>query len=481
MMRVLLAVSGGVDSMCMADMFSRAGGEYAVAHCNFHLRGAESDADAEFVQKWADNHGIQFFRADFDTSAYAAEHGISIEMAARELRYAWFARVAVERGFDAVAVAHNANDNAETLILNLLRGTGLRGLRGMAHESSVPAGQGSENCATLGNIRGGDPLLAMGGAERSEAFSEPCPAGTELKLIRPMLGMTREEIMAYAKEYGVEYREDSTNASVDYKRNRVRNAVFPEFAQINPSFVRTLNADMERFAQADGIVEDYFREAEGKVLKDGKIAVPELLSLKHWEYVVFRLLEPFDFHSDTLDAVVRLLKDHDSGEEGTFSGKRFLSPTHVLETSAGAMTVRERTDGDEDPCPLSVPGPGDYAFHGRTVRIEVLSRDAGMPLKQPEGVLVCDASALPFPFTLRGWQPGDWMRPFGMEGRAKKLSDLFADRKMSLTDKENAVVVYSPELDSAGDGRVAAVAGVRMDEALRVREGSARILRITIL
>ena len=104
-----------------------------------------------------------------------------------------------------------------------------------------------------------------------------------------------------------------------------------------------------------------------------------------------------------------------------------------------------------------------------------------MPLKQPEGVLVCDTDALPFPFTLRGWQPGDWMRPFGMEGRAKKLSDLFADRKMSLTDKENAVVVYSPELDNAGDGRVAAVAGVRMDEALRVREGSARILRITIL
>ena len=293
--------------------------------------------------------------------------------------------------------------------------------------------------------------------------------------------MTREEIMAYAKEHGVEYREDSTNASVDYKRNRVRNAVFPEFAQINPSFVRTLNADMERFAQADGIVEDYFREAEGKVLKDGKIAVPEFLSLKHWEYVVFRLLEPYGFHADTIDAVVKLLEDHTSSEEGTFSGKRFLSPTHVLETSAGAMTVRERTDRDEDPCPLSVPGPGDYAFHGRTVRIEVLSRDAGMPLKQPEGVLVCDTDALPFPFTLRGWQPGDWMRPFGMEGRAKKLSDLFADRKMSLTDKENAVVVYSPELDNAGDGRVAAVAGVRMDEALRVREGSARILRITIL
>ena len=481
MMRVLLAVSGGVDSMCMADMFSRAGGEYAVAHCNFHLRGAESDADAEFVQEWAENHGVQFFRADFDTSAYAAEHGVSIEMAARELRYDWFARVAVEHGFDAVAVAHNANDNAETLILNLLRGTGLRGLRGMAAEASLPVEYCPENCLTsFGPPHCEQWVPPSYVAEGGTNFQGSTPP-ERVRLLRPMLGMTREEIMAYSKEHGVEYREDSTNASVDYKRNRVRNAVFPEFAQINPSFVRTLNADMERFAQADGIVEDYFREAEGKVLKDGKIAVPELLSLKHWEYVVFRLLEPYGFHADTIDAVVKLLEDHTSSEEGTFSGKRFLSPTHVLETSAGAMTVRERTDGDEDPCPLSVQGPGDYAFHGRTVRIEVLSRDAGMPLKQPEGVLVCDASALPFPFTLRGWQPGDWMRPFGMEGRAKKLSDLFADRKMSLTDKENAVVVYSPELDSAGDGRVAAVAGVRMDEALRVREGSARILRITIL
>ena len=439
-MKVLLAVSGGVDSMCMADKFSRAGGEYAVAHCNFHLRGAESDSDAEFVQKWAEAHGVPFFHADFDTSAYASEHGISIEMAARELRYAWFARVAVEHGFDAVAVAHNANDNAETLILNLLRGTGLRGLRGIAAEAYLPPGR--------------------------------------VRLLRPMLGMTREEIEAYAAEHGVEYRVDSTNADSGYKRNRIRNDVFPEFAQINPSFIRTLNADMERFAQADGIVEDYFREAEGKVLKDGKISVLELLSLKHWKYVIFRLLEPYGFHTDTIDAVVRLLEDHASGEEGTFSGKRFLSPTHVLETSAGAMTVRERPEPADMPGAVTVTGPGDYAFHGQTVRIEVLTREAGMPLKQPEGVLACDADALPFPFLLRGWQPGDWMWPFGMEGRAKKLSDLFADRKMSLTDKESAIVIV-PACDT--DGHVAAVAGVRMDEALRIAKGSVSILRITLL
>ena len=150
-MKVLLAVSGGIDSMCMADMFGRGGGECAVAHCNFHLRGADSDADAELVERWAQAHGMRFFRADFDTASYASEHGVSIEMAARELRYAWFAQVAAENGFEAVAVAHNANDNAETLILNLLRGTGLHGITGMAYDRPLPGGMYPENClAPLG-------------------------------------------------------------------------------------------------------------------------------------------------------------------------------------------------------------------------------------------------------------------------------------------------------------------------------------------
>ena len=297
-------------------------------------------------------------------------------------------------------------------------------------------------------------------------------------LIRPLLWASREEIEAYAEEHGVEYRVDSTNADTGYKRNRIRNVIFPEFEEINPSFVRTLNADMERFAQVDDIAEDYFREAEGKVLKDNGIAVPELLSLKHWKYVLFRILEPYGFHADTLGAVVRLLEDFQAGEAGTFSGKRFHSPTHVLETSAGAMTVRERPEAADGPGTVTVTGPGDYTMLGQTVRIEVLSHEAGMPLKQPAGILACDAAALPFPFLLRGWEPGDWMRPFGMGGRAKKLSDLFADRKMSLTEKESAVVIVP---SGETDGHVAAVAGVRMDEALRIAKGSETILRIILL
>jgi len=478
-MKVLLAVSGGIDSMCMADMFCRAGGEYAIAHCNFHLRGAESDADAEFVEKWAETHGVPFFRADFDTAAYASEHGISIEMAARELRYGWFARIAAEEGFDAVAVAHNANDNAETLILNLLRGTGLRGIRGMASDSSLLREHGPGNCPAPQDPPHCEQWVPPSYvAEGGTNFQDHAPSGM-VRLIRPLLGMTRAEIEAYAKEHGVEYRVDSTNAENDAQRNRIRNEVFPEFARINPSFVRTLNADMRHFAQADAIVDDYFREAKAKILsEDGTISVDKLLGFEHWEYLFFRLAEPCGFSEKTLESMVALLYERAEGFPCTFAGKRFYSPTHVLETSSSGMTIRPRDEKADSDSSVTVFGPGEYHFKGRTVSIGFIEPES---LKQDEGVLICDASALPFPFMLRGWQAGDWMRPFGMGGRAKKLSDIFTDRKMSLSDKESAIIVYSPALDDDGDGRVAAVAGLRMDEALRVREGSAKVLRISVL
>ena len=478
-MKVLLAVSGGIDSMCMADMFCRAGGEYAIAHCNFHLRGAESDADAEFVEKWAETHGVPFFRADFDTAAYASEHGISIEMAARELRYAWFARVAAQEGFDAVAVAHNANDNAETLILNLLRGTGLRGIRGMASDSSLPREHGPGNCPAPQDPPHCEQWVPPSYvAEGGTNFQDHAPSRM-VRLIRPLLGMTRAEIEAYAREHGVEYRVDSTNAENDAQRNRIRNEVFPEFAEINPSFVRTLNADMRHFAQADAIVDDYFRRAKAEIVsEDGTISVDKLLGFKHWEYLFFRLAEPCGFSEKTLESMVALLYERAEGFPCTFAGKRFYSPTHVLETSSSGMAIRPRDEKADRDSSVTVCGPGEYHFKGRTISIGFIEPES---LKQDEGVLICDASALPFPFMLRGWQAGDWMRPFGMGGRAKKLSDIFTDRKMSLSDKESAIIVYSTSLDDTGDGRVAAVAGLRMDEALRVREGSAKVLRISVL
>ena len=200
--------------MCLCEKVRLEGGPFVIAHCNFGLRGEESDGDEAFVRDWAQKYGIPLHVERFDTGAYARENGISIEMAARRLRYHWFGQLCREHGYEAVAVAHNANDNAETLILNLLRGTGLRGITGMKASAFIP-----------------DPEFS------------------DIPLLRPLLGMTRADLEAFAAEQGLQWREDRTNASNDYKRNKIRNQVFPVFAQINPSFIQTLNRDMERFAE----------------------------------------------------------------------------------------------------------------------------------------------------------------------------------------------------------------------------------------
>ena len=211
---LLVAVSGGIDSMCLAEKVRLEGGPFAIAHCNFSLRGADSDGDEAFVREWASAHGVRCHVKRFDTQGFAAAEGISVEMAARRLRYHWFGELCREFGYDGVAVAHNANDNAETLILNLLRGTGVRGLLGMKAEGFIP-----------------DPSFA------------------DIPLLRPLLGMTRADIEAFAAEHGLSWREDATNAANDYKRNKIRNLVFPVFREINPRFVETLNRDMERISE----------------------------------------------------------------------------------------------------------------------------------------------------------------------------------------------------------------------------------------
>lgn len=290
MTRILLAVSGGIDSMYLANRAPELfpGARFAVAHCNFALRGAESDADEAFVRAWCAEHGLECFVKRFDTRSYAAEHGISIEMAARDLRYAWFAELRRAGGFDAVAVAHNADDNAETLLLNLLRGTGTRGLRGMGDHDGI---------------------------------------------VRPLLDIPREDIRAWMTARGLAWRDDSTNADSTPKRNRIRNEVFPIFARINPSFVRTLGEDMRRFARVDDIADSYFRAVrEGLTTETGDIRLLAVLALEHWEYVLWRLLEGAGLSGPTFEKLVALLRRYKEAPRGTVTigGKTFEGTGTVL-------------------------------------------------------------------------------------------------------------------------------------------------------
>ena len=253
---VLVAVSGGRDSMVLAEKVRREGGPFAIAHCNFHLRGADSDADEALVRAWANRHGITCHVQAFDTEAVAAAEGISIEMAARKLRYRWFGELCRKFGYEAVLTAHHAGDNAETFFLNLLRGTGIKGLTGMKAESVLP-----------------DPDYA------------------DIPLRRPLLGVTRADIDSLAAQWQVPYRDDRTNAENTVKRNKLRNQVFPVLREINPSFEKTVAEDMERLSMTAAIADDYYRENAPLLWDSRRIDTDLLRTFPHWEYLLFRILE----------------------------------------------------------------------------------------------------------------------------------------------------------------------------------------------
>lgn len=307
----LLAVSGGIDSICLASLFlnSSAGRRFAVAHCNFHLRGEDSDSDEALVAAWCGRNGVRYHKADFDTEQYASSHNVSIEMAARELRYDWFASLCKDNGYYGVAVAHNANDNAETLILNLLRGTGLRGITGMQVETVVPV--------TRDEMSG-------------------------VRLLRPMLSFSRKQIEEYVAANSLEYHDDRTNAETVYKRNRIRHLVFPVFESLNPSFLTTFAREMNAFSEVQEVADDYFISVRESVCEPAgkdellRVNAVKLCHLKHYKYVLYRLLEAYGFRDRLLEPVVRLLE---SGK--TFSGKVFEAPGYELITAGECLIVRK--------------------------------------------------------------------------------------------------------------------------------------------
>lgn len=463
----LLAISGGIDSICMGALFLAAGRKFSIAHCNFHLRGAESDYDEQLVRKWADSHGIKIHVAEFDTLQYASEHSVSIEMAARELRYDWFAGLCIENDYYAVSVAHNANDNAETLMLNLLRGTGLKGLSGMKDVSEVPVTR--------------DELK-------------------DVRLIRPLLSFTRNEIVEFVSSEELEYHDDHTNAETIYKRNRIRHKVFPVFESLNPSFLQTFGREMRIFSQENAIADEYFESVKSRVNVEPvsgeclRVDLDRLSHEKHIEYILYRLLEQYGFKGKLLDPIIRLVT-----EDGcTMSGKTFESPGYKIRTASGRLSVVPAMDIVENIGCITVDRNFSYEFDGVKLDISI-EKVQGNPIKTAIrlaslGVIAADASTLTYPFVIRRWRSGDWMRPIGVHGR-KKLSDMFVDLKVGTDDKLRAIVVISPTMNSmtsknketAGD-HVAAVCGYasgrfycRVDEFVALSSTSVSMLNIRYL
>lgn len=382
--RVLLGVSGGIDSMTMAHLFlhSCLKMPFAVAHMDFSLRGEESDGDRSFVEEWCSATGVRCFTKKVDAAEYSRSRGISVEMAARELRYSWFEDLRKEEGFDYVAVAHNLNDSVETMYLNLLRGTGLRGLAGIR--------------AANGHI------------------------------IRPMLEFSREEIERFAAAQGIEYRTDSTNLQSSFARNRLRNEVFPHFRKINAAFLRTAEQEMNRFARAEEILSEVYSSKEGRLYRQENGALHIDIALlkreKYCDYWLFRLLDGYGFNSSQIAQIEDCLD--------TQTGKRFLTSTHVALFDRGFIKVY----------PISGEAQASVSW-------TIFARPEGFdPKVSPSGVLHLDADKVEMPISTRPPKDGDRFIPFGMRG-SKLLNDFFADIKLDVEQKKHQTLVVSASGD----------------------------------
>jgi tRNA(Ile)-lysidine synthase len=437
----LLAVSGGLDSVVMAHLFRAAAFPFGIAHCNFQLRGTDSDGDEVFVKKMAVEQGVPFFAKRFDTKTYAETNSLSIQMAARALRYAWFREIAASNGFARIATAHHLNDSVETALLNFVRGTGLVGLSGIK------------------------PL----------SFGE----GSEVGLIRPLLFATRADIEDFAKTQKLVWREDSSNASDDYARNFLRHRVLPLLEELNPSFLQTAARNLLRLRETsenlDFLLQNFLGE---KTASDSSFFIEKqkLAQLPAPRRALRELLKKYDFTEEQARQVAENL-EHIGLEIFSNSGWRLLvdrSKIFLAQTlpSFDKSTAGKQTPNSElqtiqaDDLMLSVPGGG---------RLFLTKAENAGTFPDGREAIVVDAEKLQFPLLLRLWQPGDSFQPFGMGGHSQKLQDFFTNLKLSRLEKEKIRVLEN------GDGVIVWVVGHRLDERFKVTPETKSFLKISWL
>ncbi|MDE6374350.1 MAG: tRNA lysidine(34) synthetase TilS [Alistipes sp.] len=421
--RILLTVSGGVDSMVMLSLFAQSGYQVGVAHCNFQLRGAESDEDEALVADEASRAGVPCYNRRFDTLAEMERTGESMEMAARRLRYAWFEELRTQHGYTAIAVAHHADDSIETFFINLLRGTGLRGLTGISRQ--------------IGRI------------------------------VRPLMFASRKEILEYAVANKIPFREDSSNRSTKYLRNKIRLGLIPRIREINPRFTDLMRRNIDRLTDAqrfiDHGIERIRREA---VTSEGEIDIgrPDRIDAAFPRgFVIYELLgPPYGFKADVIDSLCRAL---DSGA----TGRRFYSRERMACIDRGTIVIAPIPD--DDPCTAQIDRDTPRSYCGNSVlHYEHTDIDAIEDFGVPEQIAQVDADKLQYPLTLRRWQEGDWFVPYGMTGR-KKVSDFLIDAKVPAAEKQRQFVLLS------GD-EIVWLVGRRIDDRYRLTEETENVLRI---
>lgn len=420
--RVLLTVSGGVDSVVMAHLFAEGDFDCAIAHCNFQLRGKDSDADEAFVRTLAARLEMPVYVEHFDVDREMEERGISLQMAARDLRYNWFSELSEEHAFDAIATAHNLNDSVETFFLNLARGTGVRGMTG------IP--------------------------------------GRNENIIRPVLFASRKEIEAYANSRNIAFREDSSNRETKYQRNKIRHDVIPSMEQINPTFIATMASNMERMVELKEIVErsvdrlreEIFHRTSGEI----HIETEKLMKLDPVGTWLYELFAPFGFTRLQCREIEQLLQ---SG-----SGKRFISPSHQLfKDRERLILVESKTDSFER---FYLDKPEKSSSLPFSMDVETMDRKDLGKIPSENHTACLDYDEILFPLTIRRWLPGDYFYPLGMD-QMKKLSDFFVDEKVPVPEKERTWILASGK-------KIVWIMGRRIDHRFRIKENTRKVLLLRL-
>lgn len=418
---VLVALSGGADSMALACVLQDLGYKIEAAHCNFCLRGAESDRDEAFVTDFCQRRKIVLHRRCFSTHAYAHEHHVSIEMAARTLRYDFFEQLLQERDLDSVAVAHHREDNTETVLLNLLRGTGIRGLRGIQYRNG--------------------------------------------KVVRPLLDVSRQEIEDYLAECHQDYVTDSTNLQDEVQRNKIRLNVMPRMREIYPNADESIHQGARRLSDAFRIYEYGMDLLMQQVVHGNRILLEELNRTPAPETVLYEILSRMDFNPAQVAAIYE--------QQGGESGKVYESATHRLLRDREALVFEKKA---VRPARLEKVLPLEGIMRVTddvTFLISRSSYSSGGPLPREKNVICMDLDKVEFPLVVRMPQTGDRFMPFGMKGM-KLVSDFLTDLKKNVFEKERQLLVCS------GD-KIAWVVGERPDDRFRVTEHTRHILRIQLL
>jgi tRNA(Ile)-lysidine synthase len=420
---LLLGISGGADSSVLLHLIDNAGYNFSIAHCNFNLRGSEADADQHFVEQLASKYGVDFHVVSFDTGRIAADKGISIEMAARQLRYDWFDQLCEQHGYNAVVVGHHLDDVLETFMLNLSRGTGIRGLSGIKSKAG--------------------------------------------RVVRPLLFATRNEIIEYAKSNNIEYRHDSSNDDVAIKRNKVRHQIIPLFEELNPAFKRRLSDTISYLSETESIFLDRVENLKNELINtDGqlfKIQLSALKELQPLKIFMYELLRDYGFNSDMVDELILATEQA--------QGQLFYSSSHRLVVDRYNLIISKISDQSTNDV--------FYIENGQSEIEKPLEMSFSLADNHPDFIIprssrlaVLDFDKLSFPLLIRRWRNGEYFKPLGMSG-FKKLSDFFIDQKMSIPEKENTWILVS-------DNKVVWIIGKRIDDRFKLTADTKRILQIKL-